>query len=164
MCISAGMMMALSTGVSIVGQLQQGQAAKAAANAQARADELQAAQQRDAAMQEADRIRKAGEKTKGAARAQMAANGIDVNSGTAITIEDDIGQGAESDAQMTLLTGNRRGAALDFSASQERARGRNAVTGSVLGSISTGLTGWKGVRAAAGPKINTNIGSGSGYQ
>ena len=69
MCISAGMMMALSTGVSVVGQLAQGQAAKQAANAEARNAENLAAQTRDAAQQEAARIRKAGDRTRGAARA-----------------------------------------------------------------------------------------------
>ena len=98
MCISSTMMMALSTGVSVAGQLAQGQAAKAAANAEARAAENLAAQTRDAAQQEAVRIRKAGDRARGAARAQLAAAGIDVNSGTAVTIDGDIGTNAELDA------------------------------------------------------------------
>jgi hypothetical protein len=147
MCISASMMMALSTGVSVVGQLQQGQAAKAAANAEARNAENLAAQTRDAAMQEAARIRKAGDRTRGAARAQLAASGIDVNSGTAVTIEDDIGTNSELDAYNTLLTGDRKATSLQDSAAISRARGKNAVTSSMLGSVSTGLQGWKAVRA-----------------
>jgi hypothetical protein len=147
MCISASMMMALSTGVSVVGQLQQGQAAKAAANAEARNAENLAAQTRDAAMQEAKRIRLAGDRTRGAARAQLAASGIDVNSGTAVTIEDDIGTSSELDAYNTLLTGDRKATSLQDSAAISRARGKNAVTSSMLGSVSTGLQGWKAVRA-----------------
>jgi hypothetical protein len=147
MCISASMMMALSTGVSVVGQLQQGQAAKQAANAEARNAENLAAQTRDAAMQEAARIRKAGDRTRGAARAQLAASGIDVNSGTAVTIEDDIGTNSELDAYNTLLTGDRKATSLQDSAAISRARGKNAVTSSMLGSVSTGLQGWKAVRA-----------------
>ena len=141
------MMMALSTGVSVVGQLQQGQAAKAAANAEARNAENLAAQTRDAAMQEAKRIRLAGDRTRGAARAQLAASGIDVNSGTAVTIEDDIGTNSELDAYNTLLTGDRKATSLQDSAAISRARGKNAVTSSMLGSVSTGLQGWKAVRA-----------------
>jgi len=141
------MMMALSTGVSVVGQLQQGQAAKAAANAEARNAENLAAQTRDAAMQEAKRIRLAGDRTRGAARAQLAASGIDVNSGTAVTIEDDIGTSSELDAYNTLLTGDRKATSLQDSAAISRARGKNAVTSSMLGSVSTGLQGWKAVRA-----------------
>jgi hypothetical protein len=148
MCISAGMMMAISTGVSVVGQLAQGQAAKAAANAEARNAENLAAQTRDAAMQEAKRIRTAGDKTRGAARAALAGSGIDVNSGSAITIEDEIATGSEMDAYNTLLTGQRKATSLTDSAAIARARGKNAVTSSLLGSVSTGLSGWKGVREA----------------
>lgn len=144
------MMMAISTGVSVVGQLQQGMAAKRAADAEARAAENLAAQHRDAAQQEAKRIREAGDKTRGAARAAMAASGIDVNSGSAVTIEDDILQGSEMDAYMTLLTGDRKATSLHDSASIARARGSSAMMGSALGAVSTGLQGWKGVRDAGG--------------
>lgn len=147
MCISAPMMMALSTGVSVAGQLQQGQAAKQAANAEARNAENLAAQTRDAAMQEAKRIRMAGDRTRGAARAQLAASGIDVNSGTAVTIDGDIATNSELDAYNTLLTGDRKSTSLQDSAAISHARGKNAVSASVLGSISTGLQGWKAVRA-----------------
>jgi len=146
MCISAGMMMALSTGVSVVGQLAQGQAAKQAANAEARNAENLAAQTRDAAQQEAARIRKAGDRTRGAARAQLAASGIDVNSGTAVTIDGDIATNSELDAYNTLLTGDRKSTSLQDSAAIARARGKNAVSSSLLGSVSTGLQGWKAVR------------------
>lgn len=141
------MMMALSTGVSVVGQLQQGRANQQASNAEARAAENLAAQTRDAAQQEAARIRKAGDRTRGAARAQLAASGIDVNSGTAVTIDGDIATNSELDAYNTLLTGDRKSTSLTDSAAISRARGKNAVSASVLGSISTGLQGWKAVRA-----------------
>lgn len=139
--------MALSTGVSIAGQLAQGQAQKRANNEQARQDELRAAQELDASKAEAMRIRKAGDKTAGAARAQMAANGIAVGSGTAVTIEDDIYQNSELDAYNTLLTGKRGAGALQYSAAQSRARGSNAMTSSLFGRVTTGLQGWKGVRS-----------------
>lgn len=142
------MMMAISTGVSIAGQLQQGRAARAAADAEARAAENLAAQTRDAAQQEAKRIRLAGDRTRGAARAAMAASGIDVNSGTAVTIEDDIATSSEMDAYMTLLTGERKSTSLQDSAAISRSRGANAMTASLLGSVTTGLQGWKGVRDA----------------
>jgi hypothetical protein len=145
------MMMAISTGVSVVGQLQQGQAQRKAANAEARQQEIAAAQERDAAMVEAARIRKAGDRASGAARAQLAASGIDVGSGTALVIDEDITRESNTDAEYTLLTGSRRAGALNYSASQSRARGRNAVTSSVLGSVSTGLQGWKAVKQQKAP-------------
>lgn len=146
MCLSAQTMMAVSTGVSIAGQLAQGRAQRQAANAQARAEELQAQQQLQAAQDEALRIRKAGQRATGAARAALAGAGIDVNSGTALTIEDDITASAESDAYNTLLTGERRSTALRNSAAMSRAAGRNAMFSSVLGSVTTGLQGWKGIK------------------
>lgn len=151
MCISAGMMMAISTGVSVVGKLQQGQAQRQAADADARQAQLQAAQERDAAMVEAKRIRNAGAKASGAARAQLAASGIDVGSGTAVVIDEEITRESETDAEYTLLTGQRRSGALEYSAAQSRSRGRNAVTASVLGSVSTGLQGWKAVKQQKTP-------------
>lgn len=140
------MMMAISTGVSVAGQLQQGMANQRASNAEARTAENLAAQTRDAAMQEAKRIRLAGDRTRGAARAQLAASGIDVGSGTAVTIDGDIATNSELDAYNTLLTGDRKSTSLTDSAAISRARGKNAVSSSMLGSISTGLQGWKAVR------------------
>lgn len=138
--------MAMSATMSVGGQLMQGQAAKQAADAEARNAENLAAQTRDAALQEAKRIRLAGDRTRGAARAQLAASGIDVNSGTAITIEDDIGTRSEISAYNALLTGDRESTALQDKAAIARARGKNAVGASVLGAVSTGLQGWKAVK------------------
>jgi hypothetical protein len=146
MAVSTGVMMALNTGLSMYGQIQQGKAMKAAGDMDARLSLLQARQVEDQAEQEADRIRRAGRKTSGAARAQMAANGVNVNAGTSLLIEDEIEHDSERDAQMTLLTGKRRGDAARFAGGQAAARGVNAQYASSLGAVSTGLQGWKGVK------------------
>lgn len=146
MAVSTGTMMALSSAISIAGQLAQGRAQKSAGDAEASMIERQDAQQRDQAQQEAHRIRRSARKVSGAARAAMAASGIDVNRGTALTIEDEITHESEKDAFNVLLTGKRRSDAADFAADQARARGSNAQTASVLGSVSTGLQGWKGIK------------------
>lgn len=148
MCISAATMMALSTGVSVVGQVMQGRAQAKAASIEAQQLELQAAQQREAARQEAENIRRAGEKQAGAARAALAGAGVDVGSGTAININEDIYQGSEMDAYNTLLTGGRTADATSFRASQTYKAGSNALTSSLLSAGTTALSGWKGVRAA----------------
>lgn len=150
MCTSA-VLMALSTGVSVAGQLSQGRAQQRAANADAAAQDIAAAQERDAAMVEAKRIRAAGDRASGAARAQLAASGVDVGSGTAVVIDQEITQGAETDAEYMLLTGDRRGRAYNTAAAQSRARGKGAVAGSVLGAVSTGLQGWKAVKEQKTP-------------
>jgi hypothetical protein len=149
MCLSAAAMMAISAGVNVVGQLQQGAAARAAGDAQAQQDERLAAQQRDQAQGEAERIRRAGARQQGAARAQFAASGVDVNSNAPLQIEEFIGRESERDAMNVLLTGQRQSDASLFNASQARARGVNAQRASVLGAISTGLQGWKGVKQPA---------------
>ena len=150
MAVTTGTMMAIGAAVSIAGTLAQGQAQKKAAQAEAAQAELIASQQQEAAADEAARIRKAGEKTKGAARAQMAANGIRVDEGTALRIDEEIERDSEMDAMNTLLTGQRRAQASQFAASQARARGSNAQTASVLGAVSTGLNAWKGVGGGMG--------------
>lgn len=153
MAVTTGTMLAVSAAVSMAGTLAQGIAQKRAANAQAQQDEHIAAQQRDQAMQEADRIRRAGERTQGQARAQLAASGIRVDSGSALLIDEEIGYESELDAQNTLLTGERGARASEYSASMARARGSNAMTGSILSAVGTGvgagLQGWKGVKQPA---------------
>ena len=142
-------MMAISAGVSVMGQIQQGQAQKQAADAQAREQDIAAQQNREAATQEAAKIRKAGERQAGASRAALAGAGIVVDSGTGVNINEDIYRGSESDAFNTLLTGERQASSLNRSASQSRAAGDNAVTGSLLGAASTaarGYAGWKGAK------------------
>jgi len=143
--------MAISSGVNIAGQLAKGMAESSASSADARAQEVAAAQERDSAMVEAARIRKAGARASGAARAQLAASGVDVGSGTALLIDGDITTSAATDAEYTLLTGERRARAYQDGASQSRARGRNAMASSVLGATSAGLQGWKAVKEQKTP-------------
>jgi hypothetical protein len=148
MCISA-IVLAISAGLSIMGQIKQGKAQKKAANTQARGQDLAAAQNQEAAKQEAGNIRKAGKRQAGASRAALAGAGIVVDSGSGININEDIYRGSESDAYNTLLTGERQASSLNRSASQSRAAGDNAVTGSLLGAASTAArsyAGWKGVK------------------
>lgn len=151
MCISAAMMMAISAGVSVMGSIAQGQAQKQAADAQAREYENQANAAKVAATQEAVRIRKAGEKTAGAARAALAASGVVVDAGTGVNINEDIYRNSESDAQNTLLTGSNQASSLNRSANQSRIAGNNAVTSSLLGAASAGMQGYAGWKSAQTP-------------
>ena len=112
--------MAISAGVSVAGQLAQGQAQKQAKDAQALEYDIQAEQAKVDAEQEAKRIRAAGEKTAGAARAALAGAGINVDMGSAVNINEDIYRNSESDAFNTLLTGSNRAASYGRSASQAR--------------------------------------------
>jgi len=152
MCVSAAIAMAVSTGISVIGQLQQGQAQKQAKDAQAAEYDLQAQQEKVAAEQEAKRIRAAGEKTAGAARTALAGSGIVVDSGSGVNINEDIYAKSESDAYNTLLTGSNRVNSYGRSASMARAAGNDAVSGSLMSAIGTAgsaFAGWKGTKGGA---------------
>jgi len=179
MGVSTGIMMALSTGLSVVGQIQQGNANAAAANQnaanadaqaaqldrQAELDRIQAQRETVAATEEAKRIRKAGDKQAAASRAALAASGIMVDQGSSININEDITGGAESDAMNTLLTGERKAKAYTTSAdetnrsasnarsqaAQYRSAASNAKTSSLLFAGATALTGWRGIKTASDP-------------
>lgn len=169
MCISAAAVMAISAGVSVAGQLAQGQAQKQAKDAQAHEYDIQAAQAKVDAEQEAKRIRAAGEKTAGAARAALAGAGINVDSGSAININEDIYRNSESDAFNTLLTGSNRAASYGRSASQSRGAGKDAESASLLSAATTAgnaYAGWKSARVPTTSDAFADragaIGSGSG--
>lgn len=167
MCISAAALMAISAGVSVAGQLAQGQAQKQAKDAQALEYDIQAAQAKVDAEQEAKRIRAAGEKTAGAARAALAGAGINVDMGSAVNINEDIYRNSESDAFNTLLTGSNRAASYGRSASQARGAGKDAESASLLSSATTAAnaySGWKSTQAPANAFADRAgaIGSGSG--
>jgi hypothetical protein len=143
------MALALGTGASVLGGIQQGQAKKAAADQTAADLEIQAQQTREAAKKEAANIRKAGERQVGASRAATAGSGIVVDQGSSSLIQQDITQGANSDAENTLLTGERQASASQRNASNMRKSGDSAVMGSLLGSAGTvaqSYIGWKGMR------------------
>ena len=144
-----GTALAIATGLSVMGSFQEGQARKQAKDAQALEYDLQAAQSRDAAAQEAKRIRAAGEKTAGAARAALAGAGVSVDQGSAVNINEDIYSKSEGDAFNTLLTGDNQARSYQRSAGMARAAGNDAVSGSLLSAATTAgnaYAGWKGKR------------------
>lgn len=101
------------------------------AKEQAQADaEARAAQGR----LEAERILKQKEKQQSAARAAAAANGLDVNEGTAIKINDTIEQYGQYDAEMARQTGYNASQKLQAAASQY---GANATTSALSGVLNT---------------------------
>ncbi len=121
---------AVGTGVAI--QSSNTQARQAEANAkfteqQAAAD---AKAEQGAAQVEADRIRKAGKRQQAAAVAAAAAAGVDVNSTTAVKIDQEIGQNAEHDAYLTILGGGDRAARLRQGGQAALIAGRSAVQAS----------------------------------
>ena len=98
---------------------------------------------------EADRIRKEKEKTQSAARAALAQNGLDVNEGTALVINDEIEQAANYDANMAEVTGYNSSQRLKGEASMHKSNAQSALIGGALGAASSGVSaygargGWK---------------------
>lgn len=161
MCFSAATMMALQAGSTIFSGINSNDAA------QGQADQLngQAAGERDAAQAQAAKILQATRRERGAARAAIAASGTALDEFALINEQNIQGLG-ESDAAMTILTGERRGRVLDSQASQTRDTGRNALLGSVLKAGGQFMNGWKGAKTAVGGPINDggySIGQGTAY-
>ena len=83
---------------------------------------------------EAERIRKEKQKTQSAARAALAENGLDVNEGTSIVINDEIERAGNYDANMAEITGYNTSQQLKAAASQHRS---NANTAAATGALNT---------------------------
>lgn len=132
---------AASTGAALYAQdtaaKQQSANEKFAAD-QAAAD-AKAAQ--GAAQVEADRIRRAAKKQKAAAIAAAAASGVDVNSASALKINEGIDQVAGEDAYLTLVGGTDAASRLNQQADASRIGASSARSAGRVSQVSTLLSG-----------------------
>ena len=96
---------------------------------------------------EAERIRKEKQKVQSAARAAAAENGLAVNEGTSIVINDRIEQDANYDANMAEITGFNSSQRLKAEASAYR---KNANTAAVTGALNTVAAGASGYNKSKG--------------
>ena len=138
--------LALSAGAAI----HQGETQKNYNNYLAAQSEADARAETAAATVEAERIRKAGKRQRSEAIAALAASGVDVNSSTALKIDQEIARGAEEDAFLTIAGGNDRSNRLNAEAGGARTAARNAQTagyvnaaGSLLQAGTNSGRGWK---------------------
>ena len=65
-----------------------------------------------AARDQGEKLRRAGRRAQGQARAQLGASGVDVNTGSGDMAIDELGRDSESDAFNAILTGKRQGNAI----------------------------------------------------
>lgn len=93
---------------------------------------------------EAERIRKQKDKVQSAARAQAAENGLSVNEGTAVTINDKIEQDAQYDAAMSEISGFNSSQRLKAEASIYKSNANTALAVGALNTVSAGASGPKG--------------------
>lgn len=106
----------------------------------------------------ARKTREAGEEVAGAARADYAKAGVNVEAGSAGDVQDMIRRQAEEDALNEILYGRRKARALGEEARLVRAGGKAAMTSSVLSAGGMVARGWR-----RGGGTGTRGASGSGY-
>lgn len=151
MCTGLEILSAIGTGMSVLGQAQQGQAQQKAYNAQAQQTLNEGAYRADAAKQQAEKFRKAGKTQASEAKAQLAASGVKLGEGTPLEIDKEITQNAEEDALSALIGGKRATTAAQEEAKLLGKAGDNAVTNAGYGAASSVLSaggsmiksGWK---------------------
>lgn len=90
---------------------------------------------------EAERIRKQKDRVQSAARAQAAENGLSVNDGTTVTINDKIEQDAQYDAAMSEIAGYNASQRLRAEASIYKSNANTAAATGVLNTVSAGASG-----------------------
>lgn len=153
------------SGLSALGAIRQGQAQANSDNYNAEMARREAVSEKDAALQQAEKIRRVGKRTRSEATSAMAASGLQLDEGSALVIDQQIAQDVEQDAFMELLTGDRRARQLNAQASMFKASAKNAKTSSYLSAGASLLSGaagaYSGWKAAAGAKgASTNVASG----
>lgn len=143
--------------LSGVNQISQGNQQRRFAEFQAAQAEADAQAERELGQVRAGQVRKSGVRQVSEARAGFASAGVDVGTGTPLTVYGDITQDAEAAALQEILFGERKGARLEQEAQAMRASGKNAqaqgwmgASGSVLAAGAT-LTkpGWRHTQSPA---------------
>ncbi|EPK9977838.1 hypothetical protein [Acinetobacter pittii] len=95
---------------------------------------------------EAERILKQKTKQQSMARAAAAANGLDVNEGTALKINDEIEKAGQYDAEIARQTGYNASQRLMAQADQYSKNANTALASGALNMVSAGVSakkGWK---------------------
>ncbi|HAV37453.1 MAG TPA: hypothetical protein DCX52_14055 [Massilia sp.] len=110
------------------------------AEANAEMARRQGNQEKDAAIAQAEKIRKAARAAAGQANASMAAAGVAIGEGTPLRINEQIYKDSEDDAYSTLLTGTRRQQSANDQASFLEAEGSAAATSGYLNAGATLLS------------------------
>lgn len=143
MCTGAEMLMMTGTAAGGLASYDQGKTQNVLA-------QVDAAYERDAATQQADRILRAARTQKGAARAATAASGVRLDE-FSLGAEHEIGMLGEQDASMLILTGNRRADAIQRGGRMARRAGDNRLTASLFSTGAQGYSNWKGAKKAIDP-------------
>lgn len=134
---------ALSTTATLYAQDTSKKQAEATAQYQADQAAADARAAQGQAQVDAEAIRKDAKRQRATAVAQAAAAGVDVNSPTALKIDETITKNAETDAYMTILNGDNYAAKLNQQGEAAKISGENASSASntaMVGSLLSGAT------------------------
>lgn len=117
------------------GSMLEGRANKDQYEYQGKLDQIEGQQQMDDARVHANLIREMGKRTRGEATAAYAGSGVDVNSQTAMAVDEEISSLSERDAEYALLTGARAEAAGDRSREFRKYQGQSAKGEGIIGAV-----------------------------
>lgn len=137
--VAAAAAAAVSAAITGVSAYNQSKGAAEQANADAEA-------QKARGRLEAERILKQKTKQQSMARAAAAANGLDVNEGTALKINDEIEKAGQYDAEIARQTGYNASQRLMAQADQYGKNANTALASGALNMVSAGVSakkGWK---------------------
>ena len=143
-------------GFNAMQQYQQGQTDKAMGRLQAQGLDYQAEQEKQAAMEQAAIIRRAGRQAVAGAESGFAASGVRVGEGSAEDVVNQVNTDATHDVYQTILNGDRRANALRAGAASARTQGDLAASNATLRAAGTVLqSGYSAMKASgwrtAGP-------------
>ena len=140
MCTGVEIALIASAVVGTGTAIYSGQVQKETAEVNAELQRREGAAAQDAAVAQAEKIRKAGAAQAAQANAALAASGVAVGEGTPLRINENIYQNAEDDAYNTLLTGKRQRQTANDQAGLTQFQGNAAQTAGYLNAASTVLS------------------------
>jgi len=144
-----------STVLQAYSQFEQGQTAKATARFNAREQENQAVETRNAGTIEENKLRRETSELRERQRSQLAANGVDVNTGTALSLQEDTTTIGEVDALRIRSNVDNRATSLERSAEVTKIQGDNAARAGIIGAGSTLLSGAGKAFSGTGGNVNS---------
>lgn len=150
MCEPTTIMMAAGLAISAYGMYQQGEQADAWSKYEQKQANADAAAEAGMARVEAQRIRDRAKADRSRAIAALAASGVDLNSDTALKIDQDITRRSAEDAYLSILGGEDRsarrvqeGVASRISGRQARNASRINAAGTLLKAGNKVASGWR---------------------
>lgn len=153
---------AAGTVLSMIGQIQAGNAANKAAKLEADQMDVNAGQQRAVAQRQAINDRHAGRLAESSLQARAAASGGGASDPTVVGLAENIDAQSEYNALTSLYSGEEKARGLEGEAEMRRYEGRQAKKAATIGAISSVLSsaGSMGMKyGGSGPNYNTSTGS-----